>query len=392
MVVGQFAQEAECVIIGAGPAGCSAASRAAELGLQTVLVDGAPPCETTRLAAGVEVLTGSARFEDARQVAIDGGTQGRLHFKRAIVTTGLEVAPPPSEWPESGAITTWQSGDDAPSAGTVLVSGDDALALEAATYCAARGCAVTLVSASGQLVGEADKAVLEPALGNLMQTLQDLHLGGGITAIRESTDGLEVSVQGIAEPRVVVRVILTARRAATAALALEKARVECDDRGFVRIDECCRTSNPRVLAAGAVTGADPEAGLARYQGRVAAEVAAGRESALDARVWPRVVATDPPVAWCGLTESQARATGVAHRVREARRGDPPTMLARLIVDDESAVVLGVGLAGPGAPDAIAQGVLAVEMGAVAEDLAALVHTAGSLGELLAEAARSASSD
>ena len=385
MVVGQFVQDTECVVVGGGPAGLAAATRAAELGLQTVLVDREAVCAAALRERGIEVIAGTARFEDARQLAVDDGAQGRFRFKHAILAPGLAPAPAPAGWPAGPALLDWRQALRAQTLpAPVLVVGGDALALELASRHAAAGRAVALACEGPHLLPGADEALVSIILDGLAQRLEAVRLGSTIEQVREATGGLEVTFED-AEPEFIGCLVRTARQPDVADLALDKARVELTDVGSIRIDERCVTSNRRVLAAGTATGAPPEAGLALYQGRIAAEVAGGQDSRLDARTWPRVVRTQPPLAWCGLTETRARRDGTAHRVLEAKR-DPET-LARLVVEPATGVVLGLGLAGEGAPEAIALGVLAVEMGAVAEDLAALVHGGGTLGELTAGAAR-----
>ena len=176
----------------------------------------------------------------------------------------------------------------------------------------------------------------------------------------------------------------------TDGLDLAKAQVEARPDGSIVVDDQLRTSNQRLFAVGDVTGAPFVAHKAISQGRVAAEVVSGRDSAFDARAIPCVAWTDLPLAWCGLTEAAARAEGIPHRVctsrlREGSGGGEG--FVKLILDPDSELVLDMGIAGSGAADVIGQGALAIEMGAVAADLASVVHAYPHLSALIAEAAQ-----
>jgi dihydrolipoamide dehydrogenase len=173
-------------------------------------------------------------------------------------------------------------------------------------------------------------------------------------------------------------------------------RVRLTDRGFIEVDERGRTADPHVWAVGDVTGEPMLAHRALRQGKVVAEAIAGRPAAFDNVVVPAVVFTDPEVAWCGVTEDQAAAAGRAIKVAKfpwAASGRAATLgradgLTKLIVDPPTGRVLGVGIVGPGAGELIAEGALAVETAALAEDLALTIHAHPTLSETLMEAAES----
>jgi dihydrolipoamide dehydrogenase len=178
-------------------------------------------------------------------------------------------------------------------------------------------------------------------------------------------------------------------------LALDKAQVEIADDGSIGVNEQLRTSNERIFAVGDVTCGPMLANRAIHQGRTAAEIVAGHDSIYEPRAVPNVIFTDPPIAWCGLTEIQAVAQGIAHVVRRADWSASARAvslsqadgLTKLIVDPESGLLLGMGIVGAMAPEMISHGALAIEMGAVVDDLAAIVHAHPSLSELIADAAR-----
>jgi dihydrolipoamide dehydrogenase len=186
------------------------------------------------------------------------------------------------------------------------------------------------------------------------------------------------------------------RRARSEGLGLETTKVRLDARGVVDVDERGRTTDPHVYAVGDVTGEPMLAHRAMRQGKVAAEAIAGRLSAYDNVAVPAVVFTDPEVAWCGLTESEAeraeRAVTIA-RFAWAASGRAMTLgrsdgLTKLVVDAESGRLLGAGIVGPNAGELIAEAALAVEAGLLAEDLALTIHAHPTLSETLMEAAES----
>jgi dihydrolipoamide dehydrogenase len=188
--------------------------------------------------------------------------------------------------------------------------------------------------------------------------------------------------------------VAVGRRPSSGELGLEKAGVTVDDRGFVQVDAQRRTSAPAIWAVGDVAGEPMLAHKATHEGRVAAEAIAGRKVAFEPRAIPAVVFTDPEIAWCGLTQDEAlqqkrqvkvvklpwSASGRAATLNRS------TGLTKLIVDPRSERILGVGLAGPGAGELIAEGVLAMEMAAVADDLRLTIHPHPTLSETLMETA------
>lgn len=411
MVVGDFAREAKLVVIGAGPAGCGAALRAAELGLEPLVIDppGAPhavgghvldEAELNALrarlrAASVEILSGRPRFESDRDLAGVEGTLPRIRFRRAIVTGAGGPAARGKLWPASDRIIAPGEWRDASIPERVLVAGDGAAAVVLAGQLAKSGSRVTLAAPGGRLLPDADEELLAPLLSHLRATLAQLMLESTITAVTESGSGVEITFGGHAQTRRYDLVLLApGDRPDLTSLELARAGVALDERGFIRVDSRLATNNPRIFAAGAAAsggGVGGGSGLwhaAWRQGEVAAECAAGQQSAFDVAVLPCIVRSDPPLAWCGLTEACARKSGTEHVVAEASRGGAaePTVVARIIAAPGSGLILGAGLAGSGAIEVIGEAVLALEMGAVAGDLAGSLRSDTLLSALLTEAA------
>jgi dihydrolipoamide dehydrogenase len=188
--------------------------------------------------------------------------------------------------------------------------------------------------------------------------------------------------------------IAVGRKPNTDNLGLENTSVQVDKPGFIKIDEFCRTADSKIFAIGDVAGQPMLAHKATRQGHVAAEVAAGLPSAFDNLAIPAIVYTEPEIAWCGLTENEAKAKGINYSVakfpwsasgRALTLGEP-SGTTKIIYDPETMLVKGLGLAGARAGDLISEGVLAIESGLVVEDLAHIIHPHPSLAETIGDAA------
>src|SRR5262245_12426928 len=458
MVMGDLVREVDVVVVGGGPGGYSAAFRAAEMGLDTVVVDagnrlggaclfeacipskallhvahvmheverardigleyGEPKVsiETLRawkddrvitklarglagvaLRRGVEVIGGRAVFEGSSGLRVEGDAPQKIRFKHAVVATGSLPAPLPGLGRNvAGVMDSTAALEIAEIPAELLVVGGGYVGLEMGTVYAALGSRVTLVEMTEELLPGVDRDLVQPLARRIDKLFAAVHLGARVTAAREAAGRVEVEISGQV-PQTFDRVLVAVgRRAQSAGLGLDTTRVQVDERGEIAIDERCRTADPRIYAVGDVTGAPMLAHRAMRQGRIAAEVIAGRASEFDNVAVPAVVFTDPEVAWCGLTEREAKQTGRPVKVARflwAASGRATTLarsdgLTKLIVDPESGRVLGVGVVGPGAGELIAEGTLAVETAALAEDLAATIHAHPTLSETFMETAQS----
>src|SRR5262245_41374828 len=458
MVMGDLVVEVDVAVVGGGPGGYSAAFRCAELGLETVVVDAAkrlggaclwegciPSKALLHVAAliedagrardlgvdfgeprialdplrkwkaervvgrlarglasvaktkGVEVIGGRAVFENSRELRVEGDEPQKVRFKRAIVATGSTPARLPGLTLASDRIVDSTAALELPDIPErLLVVGGGYIGLELGQVYAALGSAVTLVEMTDGLLPGVDRALVQPLARRCEKLFAKIRLGTKVTSLHAKGSAIETRFDGD-DGAVFDRVLVAVgRRPASAGLGLEHTRVSVDARGFVTVDDRCATADPAVYAVGDVTGEPMLAHRAMRQGKVAAGVIAGQPSAFDNVVVPAVVFTDPEVAWCGLTESEAARAGRAIKVAKrewAAAGRALTLgrtdgLTKLIADPDSGRLLGVGIVGPGAGELIAEGALAVEAALTVEDLAATIHTHPTLSETLMEAAES----
>jgi len=349
----------------------------------------------------VEYVQGSATFTDANTVQItaaDGGTKP-LSFEHAIIATGSRPSVIPSldigsprVLDSTGALAL----DDIPQ--TLLVVGGGYIGLELGTVYATIGSRVTVVEMMPSLLPGADKDLVGVLKRRVDGLFESVMLNTTVETMKEQKNGVKVRLQPKdAEPKEMVfdKVLVSVGRQPNSGdLGLEHTRVEVDERGFIKVDPARRTAQPSIFAIGDVVGEPMLAHKATHEGRVAAEVIAGEDVIFEPRAIPAVVFTDPEIAWCGLTETAAREQGrpvevakfpwaASGRARTLGRNDG---LTKLVIDPETEAVLGVGIAGPGAGDLIAEAVVAIEMAAVASDLSLSIHPHPTLSETIMGAA------
>ncbi len=450
-------KESDVVVIGAGPGGYAAAFHAADLGLQVTLVDsreelggvclhaGCIPSKALLFVAqllgeanraqefgihfgdpeidvrtlrnwkegivsqlagglsdlakrrGVQFVRGTARFEDSHSIGLEGNENSRITFKQAVIATGSRPMGIPGIAMKSDRVMDSTAGlklEEVPK--TLLVVGGGYIGLELGTVYASLGSQVTLVELTDGLLPGVDRDLVRP-LGRRVQDLfAQIHLNTRVVAMKETQQGIEVQCEGeTTEPYIFEKVLVSVgRRSNSDQLGLENTKVERDEKGAIQVDEQCRTNDGGIFAIGDVANQPMLAHKATREGKVVAQVLAGQEAAFDNVAVPAVVFTDPEVAWCGLTETQAKSEGRRIKVTRfpwAASGRAVTVgrtegLTKIIFDPESGQVLGVGLVGIHAGELIAEGVLAVEMAALAEDLAGTIHPHPTFSETLGEAA------
>ncbi len=349
----------------------------------------------------VEYLQGRARFVDARCVAVEsaGGDTLSVAFDQAVIAVGsrpatLEELPADSPW-VMGAREALEL-KDVPQ--RLLVVGGGYIGLELSTVYAALGSRVTIAEATGSLLPGIDGDLLRPLARAIERRAEAVRCDTRVLGLRERDGAAQVTLRSgggeedtLAFDRVLVAV---GRGPDTRGLGLESTAVQRDADGFIAVGADRRTHAPTIFAVGDVAGGPMLAHKATHEGIVAAEAAAGRKVSYEPTAVPAVVYTNPEVAWCGLSETQAKAQGRAVRVLRfpwqasgrAVTLDAKDGVSKWIADAESGRLLGAGIVGMGAGELIAEAALALEMGAAAEDLAATIHPHPTLSESLMEAA------
>jgi len=348
---------------------------------------------------GVQLLKGRVEFESSDLVRVHDAEVSHIKFRHAILATGSRPIPFPGTAFNPGSRIMSSTGAlalaDVP--GRLLVLGGGYVGLELGTVYAALGSKVSLVELEDRLLAGVDQDLVEPLHRKLNMVFDRINLKTKVVSMTENESGVDVTLEGdIDTPQQTFDRVLVAigRSPVSSDLGLENTEVELDDRGFVIVDDRQRTSDERIFAAGDVAGGMLLAHKATREGKVAAEVIAGEPSAFDVRAIPAVVYTDPQIAWCGMTEEQARAENLNVKVQRFPwkfSGRAATMgaaegLTKLIVDPDSGRILGVGITGRDTEGLISEGVLAIEMGALAEDMALSIHPHPTLSETEGEAA------
>lgn len=350
-------------------------------------------------ARKVRYVRGRGRFTDAThlRVALDGEVTD-VEFDHAIIATGsVPTIPPPLRlesdrvWDSTAALEL----REVPR--RLLVVGGGYIGLEMATVYAALGSEITVVEMTGSLLPGADPDLVRVLAGSIEERVREVLLETSVLALRETDEGVEADLQGadLEETREFDRVLIaTGRRPNAENLGLENTRVKLTERGFIQVDHQRRTGEPSISAIGDVAGDPMLAHKATHEARVAVEAIAGEPVAWEPAAIPAVVYTDPEVAWCGLTETEARTRGIEVEVARfpwsasgrATTTGKPAGLTKVTVEPGTERILGVAIVGRGAGELIGEGALAVEMGARLDDLRLTIHAHPTLSETLMEAA------
>ena len=351
----------------------------------------------------VQYLQGRAELVDSHtlRVKLAAGGDQELSFEHAILATGSVPAMPAALEIDDPRVMDSTAALDLPDLPqSLLVVGGGYIGLELGTVYATLGSAVTVVEMTGGLLPGADRDLVDVLTKRVSQTMNAVLLNTRVVQMKAEDKGIRVRFEGdhaTAAPRdqVFDRVLVAVGRRPNASVpGLERTRVEVNERGFIAVDEQMRTGEPSIFAIGDVVGEPMLAHKASHEGRVAVEVIAGRNVTFAPRAIPAVVFTDPELAWCGLTEAQAQQEnrkvtiakfpwGASGRAITLDRTDGMT---KLVLDPETERLLGVGLVGPNAGELIAEGVLAIEMGANATDLKLSIHPHPTLTETMMESA------
>jgi dihydrolipoamide dehydrogenase len=346
-------------------------------------------------AKKVELVAGRGTFEGSRTLRVAGEAPQTIRFGHAIVATGSEPAPLPGVATGERIMDSTAALEVPDVPERLLVVGGGYIGLELGQVYAALGSRVTLVEMADGVLPGLDRDLVQPLAREVGKRFAEIRLGTRVDGLREVGAEVEATLGGRPE-RFDRALVAVGRRPRSVGLGLETTRARVDGRGLITVDGHCRTDDPRIFAVGDVTGEPMLAHRAMRQGKVAAEVIAGRPAAFDNVVVPAVVFTDPEVAWCGVTEPEARAAGREVRVARfawAASGRAATLgradgLTKLVAEAATGRLIGVGIVGPGAGELIAEGALAVENALLAEDVGATIHAHPTLAEGFMEAAES----
>jgi dihydrolipoamide dehydrogenase len=443
----------QLLVLGAGPGGYTAAFRAADLGLDVILIErypvlggvclnvgcipskallhaaevideaayfgdigiefGAPKIDLDKLRsfkskvvsqlngglAGmakqrkIRTVHGHGRFLDPHTVEVTGddGKQ-RIGFEQAIIAVGSQAVKLPGfPWDDKRVMDSTDALELAEVPKRMLVVGGGIIGLEMAQVYAALGSQITVVELLDQLMPGADKDVVKPLEKRIGKRYAGIHLKTKVTAIEAGKKSLVASFEGEGAPAKAEfdRVLVAVGRSPNGGrIDAQAAGVAVSDRGYISVDEQMRTNVPHIFAIGDVVGQPMLAHKATHEGKVAAEVAAGQKSSFVARVIPSVAYTDPEIAWVGLTETEAKAKGIAygkgvfpHAASGRAIGIGRTEgFTKLLFDEETHRVIGGAVVCPHAGDLIAEIALAIEMGCDAADIALTIHPHPTLSE------------
>ena len=349
---------------------------------------------------GVTVIHGKGHFEDSTTLRVETSDgQKYLRFEKAIIAVGSRPALPRAFDLGNPRVMTSTEALEVPEIPeNLLVIGGGYIGMELGTVYASLGSKVTVIEAMEGILAGADPDLVRPVAAYAKKAFKEVRLKGKV--LKMATAGKQVKVVSEHEGKTVEelydRVLVSVGRVPNGQdMGLENTRVERDDKGFIKVDERMATTDPNILAIGDIAGGILLAHKASKEARIAVDNLAGEGQAVNRDyVIPAVVFTDPEVAWVGLTEQEAKQKGIAVEVAKFPWGasgraltfDRTDGMTKLILEPETHRVLGVGIVGHGAGELIGEGTVAVEMGATANDLAAIVHPHPTLSETVMEAA------
>ncbi|MGH8296287.1 MAG: dihydrolipoyl dehydrogenase, partial [Steroidobacteraceae bacterium] len=453
-----FNRSTQLIVLGSGPGGYTAAFRAADLGMQVTLVErwpvlggvclnvgcipskallhaakviedaeemgsrgiafGAPEIDLEKLRAWkasvvkrltdglstlakqrkVEVVQGVGRFVSPNVIEVMGnsGSQ-RIRFEQCIIAAGSEAIRLPGLPADPRIIDSTDALELPEFSGGLLLVGGGIVGLEMACVYDALGSRVSVAELTSQLMPGCDPDLVRPLERRIRSRYEQILLGTKVTRIEPLAEGLRVSFEGekAPAPQVFGRVLVAVGRSPNGkSIGAEAAGIRVSDRGFIPSDQQLRTNVPHIFAIGDITGPPMLAHKAMHEAKVAAEVAAGHRRAFDARAIPSVAYTDPEVAWAGLTETEAKAKGIALEKgtfpwaasgRSLSIGRDEGM-TKLLFDPQSRRLLGAGIVGTNAGELISELALAIENGCDAADIGLTVHPHPTLSETIAGAA------
>lgn len=354
---------------------------------------------TLAKSRGVEVMYGRGYFEDSKTLRVETNEgQKFISYDKAILATGSRPAMPPTFDLGNKRIMTSTEAlelDEIPK--TLLVVGGGYIGMELGTVYATLGSSVVVVEALDSILTGADPDLIRPVVKNAEKAFKEIRLKAKVTKMATHKKQIKVEMEhnGKAKEELYDRVLVSVGRTPNSTdIGLENTEVQKDEKGFVRVNDKLQTDDAMIYAIGDVAGGVLLAHKASKEARIAVDAILGEAATKNEIIVPAVVFTDPEVAWAGLTEGEAKERGITVEVAKfpwaasgrALTFDRTDGLTKLVVEPETERVLGVGMVGANAGELIAEGALAVEMGASVRDLAETVHAHPTLSETLMEAA------
>jgi len=350
-------------------------------------------------ARQVTVIQGTAQFTSPNTVSVQGadGQAKTIHFENAIIAAGSSAIKLPFQPDDPRVIDSTGALALADVPARLLVIGGGIIGLEMGTVYDALGSRVTVVERGPQLITGCDPDLVKPLAKRMSGRFEAIHLSTGVTRMTAEKDGIHVTLEANGTPKTAVfdRVLVAiGRRPNGKQIAAEAAGVTVDEYGFIPVDKQMRTNVPHIFAIGDIVGQPMLAHKAVHEGKVAAEVIAGHKVEFQAMVIPSVAYTDPEIAWVGMTETEAKAKGIAiekqsfpwaasGRALSISRTEGST---KMIIDPDTHRIIGVGIVGTNAGELLAEACLAIEMGAVPEDIGLTIHAHPTLSETVCFAA------
>jgi dihydrolipoamide dehydrogenase len=345
---------------------------------------------------GVTVIRGRAQFLDNHTLNVEGSDSARLAFRHCIIATGSDI----NRLPAGQTLPLWSSAEalripELPP--RLLVVGGGYIGLEMGLVYAGLGSQVTMVEFFPRLLPGADQDLMEVVIKSCERKFQRIVTDSRVVNIQKGSAGYLATVDQQGQQQILEAdqiLVAVGRRPNTDTLGLEHTAIRPIRGGFIEVDREGRTAEGHIYAIGDIVPGPMLAHKASHEGKVAADVIANSPSALEARAIPAVVFTDPELAWTGLTEREAAAQNrpiTVGRFPLVASGRARTLgrtegMVKVISDPDSGQVLGVGMVGPHASELIAEGTLAVQLGATLEDLMVTIHPHPTVSEAIMEAA------
>ena len=343
----------------------------------------------------VEVIHGTGQFASPHELDVkNGNEQRRVSFRNCIIAAGSEPVKLPG-YPDDPRIIDSTGALELNLPKRMLVVGGGIIGLEMATVYEALGVKVSVVELMDGLVTGCDRDLVKPLEKRIARRYEKIMVKTKVTKVEALKEGIRVSFEGATdgaaaiEPQLYDKVLLAVGRAPNGRkVNAEAAGVVVNERGFIPVDKQQRTNVPHIFAIGDIVGQPMLAHKATHEGKLAAEVAFGEKRYFDARIIPAVAYTDPEIAWVGLTETEAKAKGIAYEKASfpwAASGRSLALgrdegMTKLLFDTETHRVVGGGVVGTNAGELIAEIALAIEMGCDAADIGATIHAHPTLAE------------